>query len=670
MHRIWIPLVSILVMRAAFSSGPVCEADEKLALVRPDQRLPVIFLGDKESPAEKFAAQELKAHLQKMTGRDFKIIRWGGGEPSRMPAGTTKPQGVYIAIGHSELTASIDISGLGKEQYLIDVTPQRLIIVGGPDRLRGVLYGVYDVLEQLGVRWYRPEPWGEHVPREDSLTLPSGRTLAEPPDYEYRSTLGGGFQRYRQPTVEQSDQASLWSVRNRLNFDFEDEPRFGGRMAPGFDHIYYQLITVEEYFDQHPEYFCLYKGKRRRVNPDDAVRPSNPTGLQLCLSNPGLQELFAEKIIARAKHRVNLDSVTFSISPNDACPFCECAECRSMDDPADPESMSNRVCAFSNIVARQVARAVPGARLSLQAYSAWTKPPTIVDRIEPNIVIHLCLINQWADYTRKLNDAAPNWNLETRNAIARWKQLGVSAVYTYEYWSGYAWQGPLPLVRTMADRIRHYREFNIRGIYNESHPHWGPQGLDLYMCAKLLWNPDLNLDRELDRYYRNYYGPASAPMKSYHEALMGALDEHPHPVHSGGRGMHLIFTPQRVASLNRHIALATELVEDQPLYKRRLHGVIAGYRFAERVCEILKLKKRTGKEVEMPDWPGRGYYLHSDQAEREYTKLLQWVRSFTTGDAVFDIVPDPPHLWYLKEDILENAPLGFLGRESNLLKEF
>jgi hypothetical protein len=240
------------------------------------------------------------------------------------------------------------------------------------------------------------------------------------------------------------------------------------------------------------------------------VRPSNPTGLQLCLSNPGLQEVFAQKIIAKAKNCSDLESVTFSISPNDACPFCECPDCRSMDDSADPESMSNRVCAFSNVIARKVAQAVRQARLSLQAYSAWTKTPTTVDRIEPNIVIHLCLINQWADYTKKLNDPAPNWNLESRNAIAVWKQLGVSAVYTYEYWSGYGWQGPLPLVRTITDRLRQYRRSNIRGVYNESHPHWGPQGLELYMCAKLLWNPDLNVDRELNLYYQNYYGPAAA----------------------------------------------------------------------------------------------------------------------------------------------------------------
>ena len=72
----------------------------------------------------------------------------------------------------------------------------------------------------------------------------------------------------------------------------------------------------------------------------------------------------------------------------------------------------------------------------------------------------------------------------------------------------------------------------------------------------------------------------------------------------------------------------------------------------------------------MPDWPGRGYYLQSAQAARHYGHLVDWVRTFGKGDAVFDVVSDPPHLWYLQEDVLENAAFGFLGRESLLLKEF
>ena len=123
--------------------------------------------------------------------------------------------------------------------------------------------------------------------------------------------------------------------------------------------MYTKLISVEEYFEDHPEYFCLYEGKRRKVHPDGFFdNTSNPTALQLCLSNTEMQDIFAQKVIARIKNSDDLDSVAFSISPNDGSPFCDdgCAGCKAMDDPADPESMSNRVCAFSNIIARKVAQ--------------------------------------------------------------------------------------------------------------------------------------------------------------------------------------------------------------------------------------------------------------------------------------------------------------------------
>ncbi|MBM4094054.1 MAG: DUF4838 domain-containing protein, partial [Planctomycetes bacterium] len=591
------------------------------------------------------------------------------------------PQGLYIAIGKSKLTEAIQTTGLSIEQYVIDVDADRLAIVGGHSGKRGVLYGVYDVLEQLGVRWYRPEPWGWHVPRQERITLPVGRKVAKAPDYVYRSELAGGFTRKRMKTAEMAAAGRLWSVRNRLNgADVGVNPQFGGRVGMSFGHSFYLTIPAEQYFEKHPEYFCLIRGERRKSNPDtpDKLRAGNPTGLQLCLGNPGLQELFAQKIIAQARSRTReeLDDITFSVSPNDACPFCDggCEGCKALDDPRFPELMSNRVSAFVNIVARAVAKAVPGARVSLNVYSSWTEPPTNIPKVEPNVCIHMSLINEWADYSRDLLDPLSPWNKRTVESMRKWKDCGATQIYTYEYWSGYAWLGPLPLVRTMADRCREYRRLNIKGIYNETCPHWGPQGLDLYMCAKLMWDPNLDLEKELGLYYQNYYGPAAAPMKEYHELLMQAIRSLPAPaaVYSGGRGAHFMFKPSLLEQLKPCMDRAQALVKGQALYERRLAGVAAGYEFARRIGEILVLKVTTGTKVASPRWSGK-YYLQSAEAERKFRELVEWLDTVTTkeGDVIFDYVPraskDGPG--YLSNDVLKNAALGFLD-EPDLLKDF
>ncbi|MCA9097916.1 MAG: DUF4838 domain-containing protein, partial [Planctomycetaceae bacterium] len=642
------PLLFLILVSMQFSL-PAAEPEKSLTFYREGDPVPVIFVDLRASAPEKFAAHELRDHLQEIIGREITIRtdHWLKEEP----------EGAYIAVGKSRFTADIDNSALETERYIIDVGERRIAIVGGRDRQRGVLYGVYEFLERLGVRWYRPEPWGRHLPQLKEISLPPGRIVSPGSHYEYRSVLAGGFTRNAEWTLDQADATCLWALRNRLNgADPGSDPRYGGQVSPQFDHIYYQLFPVEEYFDSHPEFFCMYKGERRKTNPDAPLRPDNPTGLQLCLGNPELQELFAQKIIDKARGRYDLDKVTFSATPNDACPFCECDQCKAMDDPRDPKSMSNRVCAFTNIIARKVASEVPGARISLNAYSDWTAPPTIVDRIEPNVQIHLALINGWSDYTRPFH-SSPSWNDRTRESFQRWKALGVSRIYTYEYWSGYAWPGPLPLVKTVADRLRAYREFNVRGVYSESTPSWGPQGLDHYFTSQLLWNPDLDLDAELIAYYRNFYGPAELPMRRYHEKLLHALETSNLPVHSGGRGMHLLMTPTLIDELGKHIAAARASVQGQPLYERRLRGVAEGFEFSAAVSRLLQLKKQTGIEVSIP--ASTGSYLKSPQAETAYEEILRIIRRNQSGDAVFDSFNAPPYIWYLAEDLLKNDALGY-----------
>ena len=69
MQRTWMRLVSVLVLGVLGNTTATLWAEEPaLNLIRPDQPTPLILLGDKESPAEKFAAQELKRYLQKITG--------------------------------------------------------------------------------------------------------------------------------------------------------------------------------------------------------------------------------------------------------------------------------------------------------------------------------------------------------------------------------------------------------------------------------------------------------------------------------------------------------------------------------------------------------------------------------------------------------------------------
>jgi hypothetical protein len=655
--------ILIMGMGSAYSQSEGRDI-RHLTLIEPESPVPVIVIGTEASASVQFAADELKTHLEQITGRKLMI----------QLDGDFKGESSYIAVGPGTLTAGIDTSNLGIEQYIIDVAPSGLAIVGASRppilgkyaRDRGTLYGVYDFLEQLGVRWYRPEPWGNHLPKKNTIEIPLGRKVHPEPHYEMRSGVGGGFCRYRPTTLAQRDRLTLWAVRNRLNWsEASDDPKYGGRVFFTFHHAYDQLIPPEEYFDKHPEYYAMVDGKRTVA---DKLKPY--PHFQLCLGNPELQETFAQEVLRLIENKPYLDSI--SVEPNDSGKtWCECSLCKAMDDPENPNVMSNRVCKFNNMVARKVAEKYPDKRLHWLAYSAHTAVPTRVDALEPNTIIQMATINEWGNYSQKLLDDSASWNKRFLEALRGWSELKPSCIMTYEYWSGYGWPGPFPVTRMIADRIRNYRQFKVRGIYCEGHGHWGPQGLTKYMFAKLIWNPELDLDKELDLFYRNYYGPAAKPLKSYHEALMDAFEKQRPSVFSGGRGMHLIFTPGLISELEGYVKKARAAVQGNSLYERRLEGVLVGYEIGRRVCDILQTKK-TDSEASIVQ-TGRGSYLKSKKTARKLKDLKSYILSFADSeDVVIDVRLSDPQgagMSYLEKDILENAAFFYL-HEDRLLEDF
>ena len=68
-------------------------------------------------------------------------------------------------------------------------------------------------------------------------------------------------------------------------------------------HSFYDLISPQKYFAEHPEYFALVDGARRA---DHA---------QLCLTHPEVLRLAVERV--RQWIREHPDAVIFSVSQND-----------------------------------------------------------------------------------------------------------------------------------------------------------------------------------------------------------------------------------------------------------------------------------------------------------------------------------------------------------------
>lgn len=530
-----------------------------------------IYLPEESSPSEQFAAEELQAYFHKISGAQIAIRT---GEPA--------PEENAIIIGRHPLNTELFAGLSDPDRYIIKSAPRRIQIVGGyrPPVVNakgqefvfdwGILYGAYQLLEDQGVRWYRPEPDGEVVPKAATLQVIAGRR-----DFNPAFSLRWGVALYassalKSATPEQTQMARIWALRNRCNVTGLSDPKYGGSLRIGGGGHSYNYLVPRRLFEQHPDFFPLIDGKRTQKG-------------QICHGNPELQEFFANQVIANAAE--NPQWFMTSIDPNDGGGWCECERCVAMDDPNVPSrrggglSMASRLGAFNNIIAKKVGAKFPDLLLYCLAYSQYTEAPTQVDHLEDNLLIGLApFAGAYSDYSRALSDPESLPNSRFLKSIKDYSKLGVK-MYAREYLSYYAWPGPLPLLWTMQDRFKEYQKYGFIGAYSETHPCWGPQGMILYMYLRLLWDPHLDLQAELETYCQTFYGPAAGPMLRYHRLIEKRGKNGPY-FGSGGSHAQNLFTDEFLAVLAPEVKAAAESVKGQAPYEWRVETVLAGYEFA------------------------------------------------------------------------------------------
>jgi hypothetical protein len=579
-------LTGLLLMGAFASSAGAAPRD---IILLDGKTKPRIIVFPSGTASEKYAAKELATYLQKISGQE--II---AEESETVPTGAS-----LIIVGHHPANADLQPEKMWVEESVVDVRAGRVRIVGGKEPARklpngeewvqdrGTLYGVYELLDKLGVRWYRPDPWGEHVPQMREIKLTVGQHRSKP-SFRYRWSISG-YTYWKDDTPETGEWARLWATRNRLNTMTYTKPELGGYRAIMMRHIYSTLFPVNQYFAEHPEYYALIDGERRKNG-------------QLCLSNPDVQRLTVEKILAFAKQNPNYES--YSLEPDDHDRWCQCEGCRAMDDPnlksifsdmtiewsrplGDIES-SNRVALFGKKIAEDVYKVNKDLKIMWLAYATHTESPVQITSMPPNVRVIPAAFssafsdpqNSYSDYSRGLYDPQSKPNQNFLRVMKGWGKL--TPLLTREYWGSIAWMGPTPLITTMQDRLKAYRDLKTEGFYNEVNTQWGPQTIDHYFMTRLAWNPDLDVAKELDLFCKNYYGPAYKPMKEYHTMLEKAAHSGiPH--YSYGIHTYKIFTPPIVKRMGELIAEAKGLIGDKEPYARRFHGTWAGYQYVRLV---------------------------------------------------------------------------------------
>ena len=420
----------------------------------------------------------------------------------------------------------------------------------------GTWNGVHQFLESLGFRWYMPGEVGTVVPALNELAV-SSREEVQSPVFEYRYAWLTDFELYPED--------ALWYRRI-------------GYGAPSPVNIGHAFALMLKYADTHLEYFALIDGKR------DTSNLSVLSGGNLCLSQPKAVEIWIEEM--REFFQKNPQLTIFPICPNDCMTrICECAECQAQLSPQLGEKglFSNYVWGFAARVAKAAKEVFPDKKVGCFAYSNYQEVPDCLTEIPDNLAVMIC-------YQRQ-NERTPEGKAQIRNAIAAWSKK-VASVYLWTYphlnywkpWRHY----PRFYPHLLAEDIRaNHALRNVKGEFVESESFDASEGaqrewkydfhypylnhLTAYLIAKLLWEPELDLDALLDDYCLRFYGPASTVMREFWSRVETLTMERPfqHPFD--------VYSPADAKAFRALLQKAVDLTPEGSVYRTRMEGILAEF---------------------------------------------------------------------------------------------
>lgn len=512
-----------------------------------------IVINPAPSPSVRLASTELQYFIRKATGLQIPIV-------TVCPDNANK----VIFVGQSAYTDRYGISetDLGEQEYLIDVSPQRIILMGkdtdvtsqairdkgrsnngfSPEEDRkeinyqqatdnagvvsqltlpsifdpqGTCYAVYDFIERcLGVRFYGPHPDNIVIPKIKRLKIEKLR-VRRAPAIKYRDgslTFGWPFMKEQFMNATE-DMLQLYMRRMRMG---------GRRWAAnhaftGFqDRFLKQNPVRPELFEgNHPEYFAVGWG-------------GGASERQFCYTNPAFIHQVAKDAIhyfegkGTVAEQVALGDY-FAIVPLDNANWCTCEECQKLL-ALDKDNIVGRhfncgtathyIWNFVNKVAREVKRQAPDKKLAALAYHVYAYLPEDI-KLEDNIAVAPCLHtrNYWAPGMKR-NEMKfyKDWVEESKVSgrdIFVWSYLGFPTerglVTDFHVFPGFN-------AHATGEQMRMFAADGVKGVYLCGLS----EQVDFYLTMKLFDDPSLDTDQILNEFFDSYFGKAAGPMKNFY----------------------------------------------------------------------------------------------------------------------------------------------------------
>jgi hypothetical protein len=404
---------------------------------------------------------------------------WGKISGAKIPIVSGQHQGKHhVFIGNDLLPDSLKnaLDTVFDDGFLILKNQGNIHIAG--KSTQADIFAVNTFFEQLGVMVFSKNE--AYFPKRPVLDLQNEFKIYNPA-FRWRHV----YAPVMQDTV----------LRQWYKLDTQDD--FGM-----FVHTFSKLIPPDKYFSSHPEYFSLVNGKRM-------------PNAQLCLSNSEVIDLLTNNLGERIKKKP--EKQIWSVSQNDTYNPCSCSSCRELYQKYGATSG-----AYIQM-ANHIADTYPDYTISTLAYQFTRQAPQNI-KPRPNVNIMLCTIecsrskplvefNQANSFKYNLED----WAALTHNLF----------LWDYEV-QFRTYLCPFPNFPVLQPNIQLFKQYNADMMFQQcSGRSWSDLiELKQYLIAKLLWNPDINVDSLARRFIKHYYGPAAPYIEKYYRTMNKVMTEH------------------------------------------------------------------------------------------------------------------------------------------------
>ena len=429
--------------------------------------------------------------LTKDGASTYEIVYLSAATEAEYKAGTTLQEYIFKISGaelpivdensqtfekHKIYVGNIQEEDLQPQEVSIKTVAKNIYLSGGSNK--ATTNAVFVFLENfLGCKWYAPEV--EKIPISKNISL-NAIAYRYTPDITTRTVHSRLF--YENPEF-----AKQHKVTSEAFPYYAPEAKV---------HTFHRFMPEEVFYESHPEYYALRGDKRL------------PT--QLCLTNPTVLEIVTDSVSTLFER--NPEASVVSVSQDDNQQYCQCDSCNAID--IEEGSPSGTMIHFVN----KVAAAFPEKTISTLAYQHTRKPPKI--RPAENVLITLCSIecDRSAAIAERCKDFAEDlkgWGRLTEN-IRIWD-------YTTQFTNFLA---PFPNIHTLQPNIQLFKDNNAKWVF-EQHSNKPSELFELrsYITAKLLWNPNQDLNDLLIEFTNGYYEEAGPYIKEYVDLIHSKIKE-------------------------------------------------------------------------------------------------------------------------------------------------